>query len=481
MRAGFGLRELDWPTVGPLGVGLAGCLLFAFAPYRDRYWVSFVAILAFALTPLAVASVRPRLETPVCPLNWALFVFLFQLVIDPLLVCWKGPYPFTLPVLPGAAAINISLLVSVVAWFAFVAGMEIAARRTPGPSRLLGRLEALPLPAVSPNRLALAFGILGVIGVGLAFHSPGALLDYFHQAGGHTATQNVKNGLEQSLSVALRAFLAFAFIVPWCAWVDRRQPGQRLVLRTLGVIVLVAIASSTYSYNRAAAAAPVVVMIAVYGLKVMRLRTTAVLMVALLAIGLLTAARAYRNTDLTISQAITTSHGRQQILDNSDLNHEIQVYTSGPQFLGYLLEGTAYAHNPHYGKTVVSSAMYPVPRLGRPFRSSSGVLIYNRLIYGEAGTVDQVVPFQGELFLDFAWGGVVAGYIVLALLVSRLQLAFERAKTAFAAFAAQYAAIWLAFLIVGSLAVVSQIFINFFWPVIVFAALRSDRPRASPA
>jgi len=209
----------------------------------------------------------------------------------------------------------------------------------------------------------------------------------------------------------------------------------------------------------------------------MRLRTAAVLMVAVVAIGLLTVSRAYRNSDLTISKALTTSSGRQQVLDKVDLNHEIQVYTSAPQFLGYLLEGTAYAHHPHYGKTIVSSAIYPVPRLGRPFRNSSGVVIYNRLIYGDLGVTDQIVPFQGELFLDFAWGGVLAGYILLGLLVSRLQLAFERASSAFAAFATQYAAIWVAFLVIGSLAVVTQIAIYFFWPILAFAFLRSDRPR----
>ena len=42
----------------------------------------------------------------------------------------------------------------------------------------------------------------------------------------------------------------------------------------------------------------------------------------------------------------------------------------------------------------------------------------------------------------------------------------------------QYTAVWLAFLIVGGLAVVTQIFVYFFWPVYVlafWAIVRADR------
>jgi hypothetical protein len=475
--------RLDWSTLGPLLVGWTGVLLYALSPHRGAYWVSLLTILSFALAPLAFPNVRVRLETSVCPLNWALFVFCFQLVVAPLLVCWNGPFAFTLPLLPSTAAINIALLVSLVAWFAFVAGCEIATHWRPRAPRVVPVLRRLidwvPRPAVAPERLAVAFGVLGVVGLGLAFHSPSELIDYFHKAGGHVGTQSDvgQSGVVRTASVILRSFLAFAFIIPWCMWIDRRRPGERLVWRTLAVAVLASIASSTYSYNRASAVAPIVVMAGVYGLRVMRLRLSVVLMVTAVAIALLTASRAYRNTNLTISQALTTSSGRQQVLDHVNVDHEVQVYASAPQFLGYLLAGIDYGRHPRYGKTLVSSAMYPVPRLGGPFRNSSGVIVYNRLIYGNAGIADQVVPFQGELFLDFAWGGVLVGYVVIGLLVSRLQRAFERASSAFDSFAWQYVAVWLAFLVIGSLAVVSQTAIYFFWPLIVFAWLRADRAR----
>jgi len=480
--------HLDRATLGALTIGLAALVLYAASPNRDRFFASLAAILCFALAPSLFPSVRARLDTPVCPLNWVLLVFLFQLVIDPLLVCYSGPFAFTLPVLPSDDAVNASLFVSVVAWAAFVAGSEVALRWEPVMPRFVRALLSRPRPQVAPNRIALVFALIGVAGLGLAYHSPGALFDYFHRAGGHVGVENNvgNSGLVQSASVLLRPFLAFALIIPWCGWIDRRRPDQRLVWRTLAIMALVLLASATYSYNRATAVAPLVAMVAVYGLRVLRLRFWVLLVGAVLALGLLTAARAYRNTSFTISQVVTSSSARQAVLAKVNLNHEIQIYTSAPQFLGYLLERTGWGNDPHYGRTLVSSAMFPVPRLGAPFRATSGPVIYNHLIYGEKSSdTDQIVPFQGELFLDFTFPGVVAGYLCLALGLHRLQRGFERSVGAVAAFARQYVAIWVSFLVIGSLAVFSQMAIYFFWPIVVFSLLTprlamADREAFSP-
>ena len=425
--------DIDRASLVALAIGLAALVLYAVAPNRDRFAASLATILCFALAPSLFPSVRARLGTPVCPLNWVLLLFLFQLVIDPLLVCYSGPFVNTLPVLPSDAAVNASLFVSVVAWAAFVAGSEIALRWQPTmPSFVRAQLSRFR-PEVAPNRIAVVFALIGVAGMGLAFHSPGALYDYFHKAGGHVGAKNnlANSGLAQSASVLLRPFLAFALIVPWCGWVDRRRADQRLVWRTLGIMVLVLLASATYSYNRAAAVTPLLAMIAVYGLRVLRLRFGAICVVVVLSLGLLTAARAYRNTNFTISQVITSPHALRAVLAKVNLNHEIQIYTSAPQFLGYLLEYTGWGSDPHYGRTLVSSVMFPVPHLGAPFRATSGPVIYNHLIYGEQSKdTDQIAPFQGELFLDFTFPGIVAGYLCLALGLRQVQRWFERSANA---------------------------------------------------
>jgi hypothetical protein len=406
-----------------------------------------------------------------------LLVFLFQLVIDPLLICYVGPFLNTLPALPSDDAVNASMLVSVMAWIAFVGGSEIALRWEPAKLRF----SRIPTPRrrwkFAPNKIALTFALIGVAGLGLAFHSPHALLDYFHRAGGHVGVENQTNsGLAQSLSVLLRPFLGFALIIPWCGWIDRRGSDQRLIWRTLATMVLVLLASATYSYNRASAVAPLVAMASVYSLRVLRLRFWVLLGGFVVALGLLTAVRAYRNTDFTLSQAIAGAGARHAILEKVNIDREIQIYTSAPQYLGYMLERSGWGDDPHYGRTLVSSVLTPIPRLGRAFRATGGTAIYNHLIYGKRSTVaDQVVPFQGELFLDFALPGVVAGFLCLAFGVRLLQSKFERSTSAFTAFAWQYGAIWLGFLVVGSLAVVSQIAIYFFWPIVVFGLLAVGR------
>jgi hypothetical protein len=467
------ISPLDPATLAPLVIGLLALVLYAASPNRDRFYSAIPAVLSFALAPALFSSVRTRINMPLCPVNWVLFLFLFQLVVDPLLICYGGPFLNTLPMLPSDDAVNASMLVSVLAWIAFVAGSEIALRWKPGKPRFSRVLISRHIPEFAPNKLALAFALVGVVGLGLAFHSPHALLDYFHRAGGHVGVENQTNsGAVQSLSVLLRPFLAFALIIPWCGWIDRRRSDQRLLWRTLAIMTMVLLASATYSYNRASAVAPLVAMLSVYSLRVLRLRFWVLLVGVVLALGLLTAVRAYRNTDFTVSQAITSASARHSILEKVNLDREIQIYASAPQYLGYLLERSGWGDDPHYGRTLLSSALSPIPRLGRAFRTTSGTAIYNHLIYGERSSIaDQVAPFEGELFLDFALAGVLAGFLCLAFAFRLLQGKFERSTSAFAAFAWQYGAIWLGFLVIGSLAVVSQIAIYFFWPIVVFGLL----------
>jgi hypothetical protein len=197
---------------------------------------------------------------------------------------------------------------------------------------------------------------------------------------------------------------------------------------------------------------------------------------AVLALGALTVARAYRASDYTITQAITDSKARSAVFSNASVSHEVEIYTSAPQYLGFLLDGTGYGAHPHYGRTLFSSAIFPVPRLGRPFRDTSGVEIFNRQIYGpRTHQADQVTPFEGELFLDFTLPGVLIGYALIGLAIAKLQRAFERARDAFESYAWQYVAIWVGFLAVGSLAVFTQIALYFFWPLLAYALLRSRR------
>src|SRR5262249_53956541 len=140
------------------------------------------------------------------------------------------------------------------------------------------------------------------------------------------------------------------------------------------------------------------------------------------------------------------------------LNEFLQIYGEGPQCAGFLLEQTEQEPR-HLGRSAFASLMYPLPVVGKPFRDASGVVLYNQLIYGEAGVVDQVTPAVGELFLNFHLPGVAAFFALLGFVVQRTERHFHAAPTAFRAVAAFYVGMWLSFPIAGALAVVSQIFI----------------------
>jgi len=325
----------------------------------------------------------------------------------------------------------------------------------------------------------------------LAFHTPDALVNYFRKPGfagvlgpgtpaGATISQP-RTGLGINLSYLLRPFLGFAVVVAWCRWLDRtgRYSRWKTVAYTIAVAIAILLTYATYNYNRGAFVAPIVAVLAVYGSTVRRLRPLALLAMGLVAFFLLTAYQAFRTSTVSLNQALGGKSGT--ILKRTNLNKEVQTYGGAPQFTGYLLQETEYARHLELGKSLVSSAMSPVPIVGKPFRSSSGTAIYNRLIYGDLGTIDQVIPFQGELFINFNVPGVLVGYVLLGIAVGRMQRRFASALTSVERFAWQYAATWVAFLIIGSVSVVSQIFIYFFWPVYALAFLARGRSHGAPA
>src|SRR5438477_6983958 len=68
--------RVDSSALGALAIGLVALALYAASPFRDRFWASAIAISSFALAPALVPSVRARIDTPVCPLNYVLMLFL---------------------------------------------------------------------------------------------------------------------------------------------------------------------------------------------------------------------------------------------------------------------------------------------------------------------------------------------------------------------------------------------------------------------
>ena len=467
--------ELLVYRLGPWSVLTAylGAALYVLSPYGDRFPAALAGVLTFAAVTAFLPGAKPLGQPILCPLNVALVAFFLQLVIVPLLICFFGPFRGTLPFIPTDANINVAILINAAAFAAFAFGCWVLVSRPPRRSgeRCIQQVWTLSKPAI------LAFAALGVAGMAIFFGSPSTLVSYFSDPG--TRLETGGGSLRTVSALVLKPFLGVACVMAWCLWVEGNPNAapRKTLLVTLAAAAGLILVYATFAYNRGSILAPVVALLAAYGARVQRIPVRAVLIVGLVALLGVTAVRGYRDRtqpDGTISNASALK----RVVNNSDFNEELQTYAGGPQFLAFLLEDTHYARDLHHGKTLVSSAMSPVPVVGAPFRPSSGVTFYNKLVYGSADVVDQIIPFQGELFINFHLPGVLLGFFLLGVSIRWLQGRFDRAPTVLQAFAWQYGAIWLAFLVAGGVAGASQVFVFFFWPIYALAAWGGWRRRS---
>jgi hypothetical protein len=460
-------------------------VLYAASPRRDQYPAVVAAVLCFAAVPLAFPRSRPRRRTLICPVNFTLALFFVQLVALPLLLVYDGPLRGELPFLPSFRAVNVAILLSCLAYTAFCVTYHLAA----SSSRCSARRSVEYTWKRPDLELIGLFALVGIVGMVCAFHTPRGLIDYFDKDGATVpgATQLAQgSGLVWNLGLVLRPFLGFAIVLLWCNWLDSTHAQSRTRVKAVALTVAAAagvtFVYATYSYNRSAFVVPLLAMLGVFTTRVFRVRLVALVVIAAVGFVGLAAYHTYRQSPFTITQALTSRSGT--IIKNTHVNEELQSYAAGPQYVGFLLQQTDYAHKLHFGTTIVSSLLDPLPKLGAPFRPSSGTQLYNHLIYGVRGTADQTLPFQGELFINFNVLGVLLGYVVLALGIHAAQRRLDSAATSTERFVWQYSGIWLGFLVVSSVSVISQIFIYFFWPAYVLVYLVGSgrlRPGTSEA
>jgi hypothetical protein len=447
------------------------------------YWAGAVSTVAFAAVQLAFPSCRPRWDSPLCPVNWALLAFFFQLVVLPLLIAVVGPVPGTLPRLPSEQAINRAILVVALSFIGFGVGYQAATcpknRRAVSPYG----------PTSSARHLIALFAVLGVVGFYLKYQSASGFFAALTDPSRYQMTDEFAT-LAGAASTFLRPFLLAAIVLGWCRWVDFRASASSTPSRVLVVLLATAgviLAGASFEFNRSAIVVPLLSMAATYSAKVKRLGVGAVAVLGFIAVGPVLLIGNYRSGGFAIWELVGDRSAQAILVSKLNFGEQLQVYGMSPQYLGFMLEEGGDRPTLSSGRMLLASIMYPVPVLGKPFREASGVVVYNKMIYGENGTLDQVVPFQGELFLSFHIIGVFFGFCVVGWVLARLQAGFDRTGSAFASYVYQYTATWVAFLIQGSLAVLSQILVFFFWPIYAWAAWsamsryrRQRRPLAVP-
>jgi hypothetical protein len=179
---------------------------------------------------------------------------------------------------------------------------------------------------------------------------------------------------------------------------------------------------------------------------------------------------AYRSTDMQIGDLF---EGQSDLHVSQEQNFvdNVQVYGHAPQFTAFLLEELDLQPGLAGRATILPSILYPIPVLGKDFRASSGVFIYNQLIYGDPDVVDQIIAYDAELFMNFHFPGVIVGYLLLGAVMGYLQKRFMMASEPITSYCWLVLAFWTAF--PGSLPVLSQMCVYSFWPIYGFAFLQN--------
>lgn len=468
------LRHLSPASNRRVLIIVLGCcttIAFAIAPGKEEFPLALFSLVLFWVAQFIS---QESVSTPtllLCPRNVAQFLFLLQLVIIPLVIVYSGFSNGSLEYLPSIEASNAGLLLSFGAFIAFKGGYGWKVSKLGRSSHATPKgIVPKPIYPRHSETLLILYLALGLLGYYFLFPSMTA---YIYYVGNPTVFDQSVPGeatLQGAASTFLRPFLSYFVVLYWARWVDRSPIRGSLgmsIFLTMAAILFLILLNITYSFNRGSVVGPIAAIGAAFSARVRRIPYFILLLFgALIFLGSLLMGEYRANRP---SYYATTA---QELGETIDLSRWVQVYGSAPQFSGFLIESLGYGSDLKWGSTLVSSILSPVPILGKVFRESSGARLYNRLIYGSRPSADQVVPFGAEVFVNFHLVGVLAAFFALGICVAWLQARFEGAKNTFEAYFYFLISIWVSFLVIGSAAVTSQIFIYFFWPVVAYAVLR---------
>jgi hypothetical protein len=447
---------LTWGTV----TNAAALIVFAWSPFAPEYPFAAAGIVAAIVVPLLLPSCRLDSAAPLCPANVAQILFWVQLVLVPILIGYFDISQGTLPRIPSREAIDTAVFLRIVAYVSFCSAYHYFGNRASRP--VVQARAGAGNPSPMAYLLIVPYLGLGLLGTYLQYGSIGGFVEYISSPVHQRLRELEPTTLAGAASSFVRPFLGFAIVLGWSWWLGcgGRKWG---IFGRAGItgIVTVLLLFANFSYNRGSMLAPLVALGAAYSVHVRRVSFGAVAVAGAVALSAAFVWGAYRSTDLQITEI-----SRAEVKgawNEENLVEFIQVYASGPQLSGFLVEELGGGNTLYFGRTLIPSVLYPVPVLGKPYRDDSGVAIFNLLIYGDPEVVDQVIPYDAELFMNFHVPGVVVGFLLLGGLVAFFQDRFLRADHAAESYAWFFLALWTVF--PGSIPVASQMAVYFFWPL----------------
>jgi hypothetical protein len=444
-------------TLWVLAINTIAVIGFACAPGAREYPLAVVGILAFLFVQAFLPACRIRVTAPVCPANIAQGYYWIQLVLVTVLVGHFGFSLGALPYLPSRSALNLAIVVHVVGYLSFCLAYQFCSRAPAGVPH-----ESAPGTAY----VIVPFAVLGLLGLLLTHGGVGGFVDYVSSPIEHRLRAEGPTTPQAAAGNFLKHFLGFAVVLAWSWWLGRAPRRKASIIAvTAGVVIVLLVAN--FNYNRGTMLGPLVGLAAAFSVHVWRIPFKGLVLAGVLALSLAFVFGWYRASDLDITEVSASALA--DTWDPEGVVEFVQIYASGPQMAAYLiesLEGKFY-----YGKTLLPSLVYPIPVLGKPYRDASGTGIFNELIYGDTESVDQVIPLDGELYINFHLAGVVLGNVLLGCVLAWLQGKFVGAPNPVESYAWLMMAFWTVF--PGSLPVTSQIYVYSFWPIYVYFMVKS--------
>ena len=252
-------------------------------------------------------------------------------------------------------------------------------------------------------------------------------------------------------------FLPFSAVMLWCRGRYRNHRRPRIIERLLPpvLIAVVVLSSSLSSYSRTLFVMPLIAIAAVMTRQSRSANILKYLTLGVFGVALIVVISSYRMFFTASGDMVSND------VDLAEVSDMFQDYGSAPQFLAVLIQSNAFHENPGLGRVLISSALSPVPVVGKPFRQYSGNSVYAKMM----GREDQPAPFLGELYLDFSVFGVVVGLFAVGAIVAALQNRFDLAAEPLEIYILQFTGLCCSYFIVCGMAEVTQFATYLFWPV----------------
>jgi O-antigen polysaccharide polymerase Wzy len=457
-------------TIVVIAANALALLAFVLSPFGAEYPLLAAGIVAVVLVQAFVPACRVRADIPLCPANIAQGIYWVQFVLVALLIGYFGVSQGTLPYLPGKDAFNTALLIHIAGYLSFCGACQWCYR---DDAKQTHQLTAPTPEWFGTAYLILPFVLFGIVGLVLIYGSVAGFIEYASTPSAHRAQTTEPTQPEGAAASFLRHFLGFAIVLAWSWWIGRtQQPRSKVIVGVVTVGVALLMMFANFSFNRGTMLGPVLALAAAFSIHVWPIPFKSVAIAGGVVLVAAFSFGAYRSSTQEASEMSAAQIS--ESLEVDSLVDFVQVYANAPQLPAYYLEQLDQEGKFFYGATIFPSIVYPIPVLGKPHREMSGVYLFNEAIYGDPEVLDQIIPLDAELYMNFHIPGVIFGNLLLGAVICFYQRKFMNAANAAESYAWCMFALWTVF--PGSLPVISQIFVYSFWPIYIYLFAKKHWP-----